>query len=111
MHEKCSGSEPNVQVRSNPEPEPPLRFVFDDFAEPKPRTLCSVRVRTLFAMFRTGPRPVYLGIICSIQVARAHFMSIKRNMKTRLLYGALRLLNNQFGNLFYNDLQLYSQSL
>ena len=34
-------------------------FVFGDFAEPKPRTQGSVQVRTLFAMFGTGPRPVY----------------------------------------------------
>ena len=38
------------------------RFVFDSFTEPKPRTLCSVRVRTLFAMFGTGPWPVYLSL-------------------------------------------------
>ena len=58
MHRKCSGSEPDVQVHSDPEHEPPLRFVFGGFAEPEPRTQGSVRVRTLFAMFGTGPRPV-----------------------------------------------------
>jgi hypothetical protein len=32
--------------------------VFDDLAEPEHQTLGSVRVRTLFGMFGTGPRPV-----------------------------------------------------
>ena len=31
----------------------------------------------------------FLVIICPIQVARAHSVSIDRNMRTRLLYGAL----------------------
>jgi hypothetical protein len=33
---KMFGSEPNVQVRSDPEPEPPFRFVFDGLVEPNP---------------------------------------------------------------------------
>ena len=37
-----------------------------------------------------------LVIICSIQVSRAHSMSINRNVKTRLLYGALHSSCNQF---------------
>ena len=41
---------------------------------------------------------LHLVIICSIQVARVHSMSIKRNIKTSLLYGALHSLYNQFGN-------------
>ena len=30
------GSEPNVRVHSEPEPEPPFRFVFDALVEPNP---------------------------------------------------------------------------
>jgi hypothetical protein len=33
---KMFGSEPNVQVHSGPEPEPPFRFVFDGLVEPNP---------------------------------------------------------------------------
>ena len=40
---------------------------------------------------------LHLVITCSIQVARAHSMSIDRNMKTRLLYEALHLSCNHFG--------------
>jgi hypothetical protein len=38
--------------------------------------------------------PHFAHASCSIQVARAHSMSIDRNMKTRLLYGALHSLCN-----------------
>ena len=31
---KLFGSQPNVQVRSDTEPEPPFRFRFDDLTEP-----------------------------------------------------------------------------
>ena len=41
---------------------------------------------------------LHLVIICSIQVARVHSMSIERNMETSLLSGALHSLYNQFGN-------------
>ena len=58
--QKRFGSEPNVQVHSDTEPEPPLRFMFNNLAEPKPRTLCLVRVRTLLQMFRTELWPVYI---------------------------------------------------
>ena len=40
---------------------------------------------------------LHLVIICSIQLARAHSISINWNMKPRLLYGALHLLCNRFG--------------
>jgi hypothetical protein len=33
---KMFGSEPNVQVHPDAEPEPPFRFMFDDLAEPNP---------------------------------------------------------------------------
>ena len=33
---KCSGSELKVQVHSDPEPEPPMGFMFDGLAEPNP---------------------------------------------------------------------------
>ena len=61
----------NVRVRSGTEPEPPFGFMFGGFAEPNPEHYvrfgfehCSVRVRTLFAMFGTGPWPVYLTLNC-----------------------------------------------
>ena len=40
---------------------------------------------------------LHLVIFCLIQVARVHSMSIKMNMKLRLLYGALHSLCNRFG--------------
>ena len=49
---------------------------------------------------------LHLVIICLIQVARVRSMSIDRNMKTSLLYGALRSLYNQFGNSIFNIFSL-----
>ena len=45
---------------------------------------------------------LHLGIICSIRVARVHSMSMKRTVKTSLLYGALHSSYNQFGNSIFN---------
>ena len=53
---------------------------------------------------------LHLVIICSIQVARVHSMSINRNMKTGLLYGALPSLYNQFGNSISSFLVVYVYS-
>ena len=41
---------------------------------------------------------LHLVIICSIQIAQVHSMSIYKNIKTSLLYGAFNSLYNQFGN-------------
>ena len=45
---------------------------------------------------------LHLVIICSIRVVRVHSMSMKRNVKTSLLYGALHSSYNQFGNSIFN---------
>ena len=57
-HQKMFGSEPNVRVHSDSEPEPLFRFRFDSLSEPNLEHCVRVRVRTLFQMFGTGPRPV-----------------------------------------------------
>ena len=49
---------------------------------------------------------LHLVIICSIQADRVHSMSIDRNMKTSLLYGALHSLYNQFGNFIFKIFNL-----
>ena len=58
---------------------------------------------------------LHFVIIYSIQVARAHSTSIYRDIKTRLLYGALHSFCNRFGlRGKYNSYDLqpinYSQS-
>ena len=53
------GSEHNVRVQSDSEPEPLFRFGFNGLTEPNLEHCVRVRVRTLFRMFGTGPRPVY----------------------------------------------------
>jgi hypothetical protein len=52
------GSEHNVRVHSDREPEPLFMFMFDGLTEPNLEHRVWVRVQTLFGMFRTGPRPV-----------------------------------------------------
>ena len=49
---------------------------------------------------------LHLVIICSIRVARVHSMSIKRNIETSLLYGALHSSYNQFGNSIFKIFSL-----
>ena len=53
-------------------------------------------MRGLSHMSSLTSHMLHLLIICSIQVARAHSMSIDKNMKTRLLYGALHSSYNRF---------------
>ena len=49
---------------------------------------------------------LHLVIICSIQIARVHSMSIYKNLKTSLLYGAFNSLYNQFGNSIFRIFSL-----
>ena len=51
MQKKMFGSEHNVQVHSDCEPEPLFRFRFDSLTEPNLKHCVQVQVQTLFRMF------------------------------------------------------------